>query len=213
MKKFHLRSDSLFYSSRVKIHYSTSGISSGSLDIHSKRSDHWGGSDLSDKKSKNSLHFFLYREYGTFSFLWGGGTHLFGPFCPNRESMPESRWAWMKISLRGGGGGEDSFPPSARNVLFFYSSIGVGVHEILITFPTKYFDKQKKKGGGGRPNLCPNSGLIGLEIPRILPEFCPNHYIGKLVSYTNGYTQGRRSDTFVFLTLKKKKSPKIIIMG
>ena len=39
-------------SSRVKIHYWTSGISSGSLDIHSKRSDHWRhypGSDLSDK--------------------------------------------------------------------------------------------------------------------------------------------------------------------
>ena len=39
-------------SSRVKIHYSTSGTSSGSLDIHSKRSDHRGhspGSDLSDK--------------------------------------------------------------------------------------------------------------------------------------------------------------------
>ena len=46
-------------SSRKKIHYSTSGISSGSLDIHSKRSDYWGhspGSDLSDKKSENSLH-------------------------------------------------------------------------------------------------------------------------------------------------------------
>ena len=28
-------------SSRVEIHYSTSGISSGSLHIHSKRSDHW----------------------------------------------------------------------------------------------------------------------------------------------------------------------------
>ena len=28
-------------SSRVKIHYSTSEISSGSLDFHSKRSDHW----------------------------------------------------------------------------------------------------------------------------------------------------------------------------
>ena len=39
-------------SSRVKFHNSTSGISSGSLDIHSKRSDQWGhskGSDLSDK--------------------------------------------------------------------------------------------------------------------------------------------------------------------
>ena len=40
-------------SSRVKIHYSiTSGISAGSLDIHSKRSDHWRhypGSDVSDK--------------------------------------------------------------------------------------------------------------------------------------------------------------------
>ena len=39
-------------SSGVKIHYSTSGISSGSLDIHSKRSDpwrHYPGSDLSDK--------------------------------------------------------------------------------------------------------------------------------------------------------------------
>ena len=39
-------------SSRVKIHYLTSGISSGSLDIHSKRSDHWRhypGSDVSDK--------------------------------------------------------------------------------------------------------------------------------------------------------------------
>ena len=37
-----------------------SGISSGLLDIHSKRSDHWGqspGSDVSDKKSENSLHF------------------------------------------------------------------------------------------------------------------------------------------------------------
>ena len=48
------------YSSRVKIHYSTSGISSGLLDIHSKRSDHWGyspGSDVSDKKSEISLHF------------------------------------------------------------------------------------------------------------------------------------------------------------
>ena len=52
--------DSNSGSQRVKIHYSTSGISSGSLDIHSKRSDHWGhfsGSDLSDKKSENSLHF------------------------------------------------------------------------------------------------------------------------------------------------------------
>ena len=28
-------------SSRVKIHYSANEISSGSLDIHSKRSDHW----------------------------------------------------------------------------------------------------------------------------------------------------------------------------
>ena len=39
-------------SGRVKIHYSVSGISSGSLDIHSKRSDHWRhypGSDVSDK--------------------------------------------------------------------------------------------------------------------------------------------------------------------
>ena len=39
-------------SSREKIHYSTSGISSGSIDIHSKRSDHWGHSprsNLSDK--------------------------------------------------------------------------------------------------------------------------------------------------------------------
>ena len=47
-------------SSRVKINFSTSGISSGSLDTHSKRSDHWGhfpGSDLSDKQSENSLHF------------------------------------------------------------------------------------------------------------------------------------------------------------
>ena len=40
------------HSSRVKIHYSTSEISSGSLDIHSNRSDHWRhspGSDVSDK--------------------------------------------------------------------------------------------------------------------------------------------------------------------
>ena len=39
-------------SSRVKIHFSTSGISSGSLDILSKRNDHWRhspGSDVSDK--------------------------------------------------------------------------------------------------------------------------------------------------------------------
>ena len=59
-------------SSRVKIHYSTSGISSGSLDIHSKKSDHWRhypGNDVSDK----------YREYeprkppptrGTHPTLW-----------------------------------------------------------------------------------------------------------------------------------------------
>ena len=47
-------------SSRVKIHYSTSGISCSSLDIHSKRSDHWRhytGSDVSDKYSENSLYF------------------------------------------------------------------------------------------------------------------------------------------------------------
>ena len=42
-------------SSRVEIHYSASGISSGSLDIHSKRSDHWAwghspGRDLSEWK-------------------------------------------------------------------------------------------------------------------------------------------------------------------
>ena len=44
VKKFHsLRSEfhSKSNSSRVKIHYSASEISSGSLDIHSKRSDHW----------------------------------------------------------------------------------------------------------------------------------------------------------------------------
>ena len=43
-------------SSRVKINYSTSGISSGSLDIHSKRSDHWRhypGSDVSEKYSES----------------------------------------------------------------------------------------------------------------------------------------------------------------
>ena len=37
-------------SSRVKLHSSTSGITSGSIDIHSKRSDHWRhypGSDVS----------------------------------------------------------------------------------------------------------------------------------------------------------------------
>ena len=54
VKKFHsLRSE--FHSILtpvVNIHYSTSGILSGSLDIHSNRSDHWGhspGSDVSDK--------------------------------------------------------------------------------------------------------------------------------------------------------------------
>ena len=39
-------------SGRVKIHYSTSGISSGLLVIHSKRSNHWRqypGSDVNDK--------------------------------------------------------------------------------------------------------------------------------------------------------------------
>ena len=55
VKKFHsLRSEfhSILNSSRVNIHYSTNGISSGSLDIHSKGCDHWRhypGSGVSDK--------------------------------------------------------------------------------------------------------------------------------------------------------------------
>ena len=39
-----------FTSSRVKIHYSASEISSGSLDIHSKRSDHWRHYPRSENK-------------------------------------------------------------------------------------------------------------------------------------------------------------------
>ena len=43
VKRFHSSSEfhSILNSNRVKIYYSTSGISSGSLDIHSKRSDPW----------------------------------------------------------------------------------------------------------------------------------------------------------------------------
>ena len=48
-----------------KIHYSTSGISSGSLDIHLQKK--WSlrllpGSDFSDKKSENSHPIFLKRK-------------------------------------------------------------------------------------------------------------------------------------------------------
>ena len=41
-------------SSRVKSHFSMSGISSGSLDIDYKRSDHWGHSAGSDHSLKNA---------------------------------------------------------------------------------------------------------------------------------------------------------------
>ena len=45
-------------SSRVKIHFSTSGISSGLLDIHSKRSNHSPGSDLVTNRVKIHSIFF-----------------------------------------------------------------------------------------------------------------------------------------------------------
>ena len=37
---------------RMKIHYSASGISSGSLDIHSRRSDHWRNYTMSENRVK-----------------------------------------------------------------------------------------------------------------------------------------------------------------
>ena len=49
----------------MKIHYSASEISSASLDIHSKRSDHWRhspGSDVSENRVRIHSIFFL-REY------------------------------------------------------------------------------------------------------------------------------------------------------
>ena len=55
-KKISLVKELISLEYRVKIHYSTSGSSSGSLDIHSKRSDHWchyPGSETSE----NSLYF------------------------------------------------------------------------------------------------------------------------------------------------------------
>ena len=51
------------------MHYSTSEISSGSLDIHSRRSAlwrHYPNSDVSVKKSEKSLYF-LNREYRHYS--------------------------------------------------------------------------------------------------------------------------------------------------
>ena len=47
-------------SSRVKIHYSASEISPGSLDIHSKRSDHWRHYPRSESKVNRVIFF---REY------------------------------------------------------------------------------------------------------------------------------------------------------
>ena len=50
-------------STSVKIHYSSSGIPSDSLDIHSKRSDHWRHYPRNENRVK--IHSFLFREYCT----------------------------------------------------------------------------------------------------------------------------------------------------
>ena len=55
-------------SSRVKIHYPASEISSGSLDIHSKRSDHWRHYPRSENKV-NWVIFFLDMDFSGMSEL------------------------------------------------------------------------------------------------------------------------------------------------
>ena len=86
MKKFHsLRSE--FHSiltpcsNGVKIYYSTSGISSGSLDIYSKRSDHW------------HHHYTLYREWRQWQIEWN-----FTLFCfieSKHHAQSHKNWTRM----------------------------------------------------------------------------------------------------------------------
>ena len=83
-------------------------------------------------------------------FIWGGGgcIHIFGPLCPNHESMPEFPPA-LKISLSGGRGGGElvhlfCLPARPKSVLeLLYSRIGLGVHDIPQVLPAKIIDKQK----------------------------------------------------------------------
>ena len=53
-------------SSRVKIHYSGDEISSGSFDIHSKRSDHWRHYPRSENKVNRVI--FLEGKYFIFDY-------------------------------------------------------------------------------------------------------------------------------------------------
>ena len=57
-------------SSRVKIHYSASEISSSSLDIHSKRSDHWRHYPRSENRVNRVIFFFLLWVTQAYKFWW-----------------------------------------------------------------------------------------------------------------------------------------------
>ena len=96
---------------------------------------------------------------------------------------------WKSGWGRGGGGDSCTFffffCPRARNCIFIYPSIGVGVHELLQVISDKIFwqAKKKKKRGGGE--VLPEFG-------RNLPECCSNiaqifagiRYIGNILGDT-----------------------------
>ena len=82
-------------SSRVKIHYSASEISSGSLDIHSKRSDHWRHYPRSENRvnrviKKKEYQYTNYCGPDTHILVYTVGIHpqLWTLFFPTLEFYP-----------------------------------------------------------------------------------------------------------------------------
>ena len=95
-------------------------------------------------------------------FFFSGGAHFLPVFARITKDL--------KFRLARGWGTRAP-PPPDRNFLFVYSSIGVGVCQILtviqLTLPTKYLDKQKQNKTK-MPEVCSQLPDFRPNFPRIL---------------------------------------------
>ena len=113
------------------------------------------------------------RRTGPVHFFWGGGTHIFSPFCPNPRQRWKPRWGGGLVR---GTRAPFFFLPCPKSLLNF--SIGLGVYEILQAMPATIIDdpkkkKKKKKIAQIFPQFSPNCAQNLPEVCPNLPEFCP----------------------------------------
>ena len=117
---------------------------------------------------KQSRHPFSQKRTGPvhFSEGGGGGTHIFGTFCPNPECTARIPASAENLAERGVGESDTLalfflfFLPRPN---LFYFGIGLGIHEILQVIPVKIIDTRKEE-----------KKRIFTEFPTSFARICPN---------------------------------------